>query len=39
MISYDGIYFGYAPNYDPSVTMAYLNGATGQRGATLVYGR
>ncbi|CZR62798.1 uncharacterized protein PAC_12695 [Phialocephala subalpina] len=29
MISYDGVYFGYAPNYDPSVTMLALNGATG----------
>lgn len=34
MISYDGVYFGYAPNYDPSVTMAQLNGDTGQKGAT-----
>jgi len=36
MTSYDSIYFGYAPNYDPSVTMAALNGATGQKGATWV---
>jgi hypothetical protein len=36
MISYDSIYFGYAPNYDPDVTMAALNTATGQKGATLV---
>jgi len=34
MISYDKIYFGYAPNYDPQVTMAHLNGETGQKGAT-----
>jgi hypothetical protein len=34
MISYDSIYFGWAPNYDPSVTLASLNQATGQKGAT-----
>ncbi|KAF1819233.1 glycoside hydrolase family 26 protein [Dissoconium aciculare CBS 342.82] len=34
MISYDRIYFGYAPNYNPRVTMASLNKATGQKGAT-----
>jgi hypothetical protein len=37
MISYDGVYFGYAPNYDPQVTMADLTAATGQKGATWVY--
>jgi hypothetical protein len=36
MISYDSIYFGYAPSYDPSVTMAALNKATGQKAATSV---
>lgn len=36
MISYDGVYFGYAPNYDPQVTMADLTAATGQKGATWV---
>jgi hypothetical protein len=36
MISYDSIYFGYTPNYDPDVTMAALNTATGQKGAALV---
>ncbi|PWY74326.1 glycoside hydrolase [Aspergillus heteromorphus CBS 117.55] len=34
MISYDGIYFGWAPNYSPQVTLADLNEATGQKGAT-----
>jgi len=34
MISYDKIYLGYAPNYDPQVTMSHLNGETGQKGAT-----
>jgi hypothetical protein len=34
MISYDSIYFGYAPNYNPQVTMADLNQPTGQKGAT-----
>jgi len=34
MISYDNIYFGYAPNYNPQVTMSKLNGETGQKGAT-----
>jgi hypothetical protein len=36
MISYDGVYFGYAPNWNPVVTMEYLNGNTGQKGATYV---
>ncbi|RAH43046.1 glycoside hydrolase [Aspergillus brunneoviolaceus CBS 621.78] len=34
MVSYDGIYFGWAPNYSPRVTMTDLNEATGQKGAT-----
>ena len=34
MISYDSIYFGYAPGFSPQVTMEDLNGATGQKGAT-----
>lgn len=34
MISYKSIYLGWAPNYDPYISMAYLNGATGQKGAT-----
>ncbi|RLL95040.1 hypothetical protein CFD26_104518 [Aspergillus turcosus] len=34
MISYEGVYFGYAPNWSPRVTMAELNEATGQTGAT-----
>ncbi|KAL2827424.1 glycoside hydrolase [Aspergillus cavernicola] len=34
MISSDSVYFGYAPNWDPSVLMTDLNQATGQKGAT-----
>jgi hypothetical protein len=34
MISYDSIYFGYAPDWYQPVTMAELNQATGQKGAT-----
>ena len=34
MISYDSIYFGFAPNYDRQVIMAQLNGDTGQKAAT-----
>ena len=36
MISYDGIYFGFAPTYNPATTMATLNGDTGQKAATSV---
>ncbi|KUJ15821.1 glycoside hydrolase [Mollisia scopiformis] len=34
MISYKDIYLGFAPNYDPSVSMTSLNGSTGQKAAT-----
>ncbi|KAF2719652.1 glycoside hydrolase family 26 protein [Polychaeton citri CBS 116435] len=34
MISYENVYFGYAPNYNPRVTLAGLNKQTGQKGAT-----
>lgn len=34
MISYDGIYVGWAPDWEQPVTVAELNQATGQNGAT-----
>ncbi|KXL46989.1 MAG: glycoside hydrolase family 26 protein [Acidomyces sp. 'richmondensis'] len=34
MLSYDGIYVGWAPDWEQPVTIAELNQATGQNGAT-----
>jgi len=38
MISYDGIYLGFAPNYETSsgsgISMSTINGYTGQKAAT-----